>query len=179
MKDVCFVTGNQNKLKEANEILGFVIEHADIDLSEIQSIIVSEVVKHKAIEAYKQLGKPVLVEDVGVYIVSWNNYPGALIKWLLKSVGVEGIAHMMKNFKNKDAYAEANLCYFDGRKCHIFVGRVKGKIVEPRGKTNFDWDPIFEVDKTNKTYAEMTTREKNNISHRKMAFEKFREFLEN
>ena len=52
MKELFFATGNKNKVLEVEKILNFKIIQFDVDLLEIQSINVEEVVKHKIIEAY-------------------------------------------------------------------------------------------------------------------------------
>ena len=56
----------------------------------------------------------------------------------------------------------------------LFVGSVPGRIVEPRGDGGFGYDPIFEHDGT--TFAEMSTEEKNAVSHRGRALAKFGEW---
>ena len=56
----------------------------------------------------------------------------------------------------------------------LFEGRVRGRIVEPRGDGGFGYDPIFEHDGT--TLAEMSAAEKNAVSHRGRALAKFAEF---
>jgi inosine triphosphate pyrophosphatase len=48
----------------------------------------------------------------------------------------------------------------------VFVGRTEGKIVPARGPLDFGWDPIFEPDGYDKTYAELDKEIKNTISHR-------------
>lgn len=57
----------------------------------------------------------------------------------------------------------------------IFEGVVPGTIVEPRGEGGFGYDPVFEFD--GQTFAEMSTAEKNTISHRGRALAKFAEWL--
>jgi len=61
----------------------------------------------------------------------------------------------------------------------LFVGRTEGKIVDARGDKNFGWDPIFEPEGYNMTYAELDKDTKNSISHRFKATELFMEFLKN
>jgi XTP/dITP diphosphohydrolase len=56
----------------------------------------------------------------------------------------------------------------------LFEGVVRGRIVEPRGEGGFGYDPIFEHN--GRTMAEMTTEEKNAISHRGRALAKFAEW---
>ena len=86
-----FVTANKNKLRGFEEILGMKLEQIEIDLEEIQDIEVEKVVEHKALEAYEKVGKPVIVEDTGLYIEAWKGFPGALAKWVDKTIGFENI----------------------------------------------------------------------------------------
>lgn len=175
---IFFVTGNENKLKEARTILdNHEIEGILMDLSEIQAINVIDIVKNKAKNAFDKIQKPILVEDTGIYIKDWNDFPGALIKWMMKTVGCNGIYKMLSQFENKESYAETILCYYDGNEFQVFTGKINGKIVEPRGETNFGWDPIFEPQGFKKTFAEMSEQEKNHISMRKIALEKLNNFL--
>jgi inosine/xanthosine triphosphate pyrophosphatase family protein len=70
-----FATSNANKFAEAKKILGDDLEQIDIDVDEIQSIDVVDVVEHKAKAAYAVAGEPVIVEDTGLYFEAWNNLP--------------------------------------------------------------------------------------------------------
>ena len=88
MKILTFVTQSFDKLTEAERILGEKLDHSPLDLPEIQAVEVEEVVIHKANYAYQALGgKPVLIEDTGLYIAAWNRLPGALVKWFIQRVG--------------------------------------------------------------------------------------------
>jgi len=61
----------------------------------------------------------------------------------------------------------------------LFPGKHDGKIVPKRGPPEaFGWDPIFEPDGCNQTYAEMSQELKNQISHRRKALDKLKEYLE-
>jgi XTP/dITP diphosphohydrolase len=60
----------------------------------------------------------------------------------------------------------------------VVEGRCEGKILlTPRGGLGFGYDPLFEVEGTNKTLAEMTSAEKNAVSHRSSALTRLRPFL--
>ena len=62
----------------------------------------------------------------------------------------------------------------------IFEGKISGDIAEtPRGKNGFGYDPLFIPIGHSKTFAEMSTKEKNTISHRSLAINKFINFLSN
>ena len=60
---------------------------------------------------------------------------------------------------------------------HVFVGRTEGRIVPARGPPNFGWDPIFEPDGFDQTFAEMDKDVKNSISHRFRALNLLRSYL--
>lgn len=174
-----FVTSNQNKLAEARGIIGGDIDRIDLDIPEIQAIDVSEVVEDKARKAYEQVHQPVLVEDTGLYINAWNGFPGALIRWVLKSVGNDGICKLLQNYQDRSAYAKTSVCFYDGSQFRTFDGRIEGIITDsPRGNQGFGWDPIFQPRGYNSTFAEMSEEEKNGISMRKEAFLKLKAYFD-
>jgi len=184
MKNIFFVTSNRNKLREAEAILGIRLNHVNLDIREVQSMNVEDVVKGKAKKAYELIKKPVLVEDTGFYISNANNFPGALVKWVLKTLGTEGlcnIASLNKTEKSREATVKTCYCLFDGKRYRLFAGELKGTVPnKPRGTTNFGWDPCFEPKYNNpdkKTFAEMTAQEKNLLSMRKIALEKLRKYI--
>lgn len=172
-----FITGNEKKLKEARQILGNV-ESLEIDLPEIQSLDPKEVIEAKLREAQKYHRGPLFCEDVSLSLECLNGLPGTLIKWFLQSLGPEGIAAIAKQYNNSKATAKAFIGYYCNGKLHFFEGKVQGSIVAPRGGSTFGWDPIFQPDGHDKTFAEMTLEEKNKISHRRQAFQKLKEYLE-
>jgi XTP/dITP diphosphohydrolase len=84
--------------------------------------------------------------------------------------------HLIK--KDYSAKAQTVIGYFDGKKYKSFVGEIEGKISQsPRGKNNFGWDSIFIPKGYKKTFAQMQSKEKNQISMRKIALEKFKKFI--
>ena len=174
-----FVTGNRNKLREAQEILGIQMEQGKADhLHEIQTNDIRELIEHKVTEAWRELRCPVLVEDSGLIFTAWNGLPGALIKWFEKSVGCEGMLKMLKMFENRQAEAVCLAAVYDGKTMVIGEGRVSGTIAtESRGSAGFGWDVIFIPDGETRTYAEMSPQEKNARSHRRKAFESLKSQL--
>ncbi|OGJ22202.1 non-canonical purine NTP pyrophosphatase, RdgB/HAM1 family [Candidatus Pacearchaeota archaeon RBG_13_36_9] len=175
---IYFVTSNENKFNEVKSILKIDLERKDIDLDEIQDIGQEKIIKHKARQAFLALKKPVLIEDTGLFIEAWNGFPGALIRWMLKTVGNEGICKMMENEKVRNATAKTYFCLYKGKEYNVFVGEIKGKVPsKPKGKTGFGWDPIFIPQGYKKSFAEMTKEEKNAISMRAIALKKLMQFL--
>ena len=172
-----FATKNLNKLKEVNEILGKNLQQIDVELFEPQGLDVAEIVKEKARDAFHKTGKFVLVEDTGLEFKAWEGMPGALIKWFIQSVGNEGILKMLRGETNRQAIAKTAVGFYDGKECYIFIGEVQGTIPdEIRGKSGFGWDPIFIPDNHTKSFAEMTSEEKNSVSMRKLALLHLKEF---
>ena len=179
---VVFVTGNEHKRREVREILGVELEAADPGVPEIQGVDPAEVAAAKALAAREALGSPeayVLAEDSGVMVEAWGGFPGALTKWLLGSVGVEGLLKMLSGFEDRTARAVcvAAVAAPDGD-VHTFRGEVRGEISpEARGGGGFGYDPVFVPEWSRLTYAEMG-EEKNTDSHRARAFRALRGWLE-
>lgn len=176
MQPELFATKNANKLREVNEILGRNIEQIAVELYEPQGLDVAEVIREKAEDAFRKTGKFVLVEDTALEFRAWNGLPGALIKWFLETVGNEGLLRMLVGVENRRAVAKTAVGFFDGNKAHVFVGEIEGMIPETiRGSGGFGWDSIFIPDGFNKSFAEMTSEEKNAVSMRRRALERMKE----
>jgi XTP/dITP diphosphohydrolase len=178
-KKLLFITSNQNKLEEFKAITGLDVDSCQLDIPEIQSMDVEEVAKAKAISAFKITGSPVIVDDTGMSIDSLNGLPGAFITWFLERLGPEGILDLLIEKHNRKASVSTCIAYADEKGVHTFVGTVPGTISNnSRGENGFGYDTIFIPDGHDKTYAEMSNEEKNEISMRKIALLKFREFMQ-
>ena len=176
--DLVFVTSNQNKAQEVKHILGIEIETAGLDLPELQSLRVDEVAKTKVKTAYGIVKRPVIVEDTGIYIKSFAGFPGALAKWFVNGLGYEAACRSVDVSKDRGAYAETCVAFYDGKILKTFTGRIYGKIAhKPRGAGNFGWDKIFIPNGYKKTFAEMTMEQKAKISMRSVAVRKLGKFL--
>jgi inosine triphosphate pyrophosphatase len=81
MQTVTFITGNQKKADYLAKYLGFPIEHIRLDLDEIQSLSLREIVEHKVRQAYAKVGKPVIVDDVSLTFAELGKLPGPFIKF--------------------------------------------------------------------------------------------------
>ncbi|KAG8906139.1 hypothetical protein FRB99_007529 [Tulasnella sp. 403] len=186
-----FVTGNANKLKEVRSILGavmpstWVLESRDLDIPEIQGTT-EEVASAKCSRAAELVGGPCIVEDTALCFEALGGLPGPYIKHFMKQLGLEGkpitASSSVSEIDLADHKATA-VCTFayskgPGTTPLLFEGRAEGRIVPPRGPPNFGWNPIFEAVENGKTYAEMTSAEKDAISHRYRALEKLRAYLE-
>merc|ERR1712063_209998 len=179
-KPITFVTGNANKLREVAAIVGDSIpmtSHA-VDLPELQGEP-DDISKEKCRLAAEAIKGPVCVEDTALCYNSLKGLPGPYIKWFLEKLGHDGLNRILDGYEDKSAYA---LCVFSftagpGEEIFVFRGEVPGKIVPPRGPTNFGWDPVFQPDGYDQTYAEMDKDVKNSISRRGRAVEQLKQFL--
>ncbi|MFT4037655.1 MAG: non-canonical purine NTP pyrophosphatase [Thermomicrobiales bacterium] len=173
-----FVSGNAGKAREVAAILGFTLERLEADVPEIQTLDVAEVVREKAQAAYALAGRPVLVEDTGLYLAALNGLPGALVKWFVSTVGPAGICAMLPPGAPRAAIARTAVALHDGDDVLVLTGEVPGQItLAPRGEHGFGWDPIFLPDGAPGTFAEMAQAEKNRYSMRRLALEQLRERL--
>ena len=165
------VTGNRGKVAEARTATGLDLEAVDMDLQEIQSLDYHEVLRAKAAEAWRRIGRPLIVEEAGLDLSALNGFPGPLVKWMLEAVGAEGIARTAAALGEVRASARCFLLYMDGDREILAEGRTEGIAILPgRGKNGFGWDPVFLPLGSKRTFAELTGAEKDAVSHRGKAW---------
>lgn len=94
-------------------------------------------------------------------------------------MGHDGLNKMIEPFHDNTGYALCTMsfCAGVGQEVHVFRGITPGTIVAARGPTDFGWDPIFQPDGYDKTYAELDKDVKNSISHRGKAVALLTTFL--
>ena len=152
------------------------LEMKNIDLPEFQELDANLIIKQKLDEGIKKLNKPFIVEDTSLSIKSLNGFPGALVKWFIKSLSLEDINNILFKYEDKTVVATTVIGYFDGKEKHFFKGEVQGTLVPRRGE-GFGFDPIFQPKDSIKTFGEMTRAEKGKVSHRMKAVKKLKEFI--
>ncbi len=179
LESLLFATGNENKFREAREILGIDLRRVEIgDLHEMQTLDVEEAARLKAEQAFKITGQPVMVEDSGLVFAAWNGLPGALVRWFEAAVGNEGLLKMLGDEENRSAVAQCCIAVHDGRSVITAKGEVAGFVARKQtGKNGFGWDRIFIPAGLQRTYAELDAGEKNAISHRRLAYENLKKTL--
>jgi len=176
-----FVTGNVHKFNEARHVLSeYKISTAMLNLEvfEIQDDALENIARASVVDAVKKCHLPVFVEDAGLFIRALNGFPGPYSSYVYRTLGTKGILKLMENQKTRDAYFLSVVAFFNIQEQPeptCFQGRVEGRIVQKeKGKKGFGFDPIFEpLGGNSKTFAEMTTQEKNKYSHRAQALRKF------
>lgn len=166
------VTGNPGKLAEARRLAGFDFESVIVDLPEIQSLSYEEIVREKAAEAWRLLGRPLVVEEAGLGLSALGGFPGPLVKWMLEAAGAEGIARTGLALGDPRATATCLLLYKDADREILAEGETQGILVAPgRGTNGFGFDPVFVPDGAGGiTYGELDGSEKDATSHRGKAW---------
>lgn len=173
-EDLTLVTGNENKHREAQRLSGRSISRVAVDLPEIQSLDLMEILRQKGREAHRRIGRPVVVEETALELSAMNGFPGPLVKWMLAATGCAGIARVGLALGDVGTRARCALLTFDGETEIVAEGVTEGVVVDPpRGDRGFGWDPIFQPDGFEETYAEMDPETKDRIGHRGRAWRSF------
>ena len=177
MQLIYFVTGNNDKFREAQALIGDRLQRIEIDLPEEQTLDPQLVIAKKLEVARKHRDYPLIVEDTSLYLDGLNGFPGPLIKWMLQAVGNEGIYDLCVKVGNRQASAKTVIGYFDGATTHFFEGETRGQIVAPAGIDGFGWDEIFQPDGVSESFAEMGDEFKSEFSMRTTAFRELQAYL--
>lgn len=178
MRRFTLVTGNPGKSLEAERILGFRPDVHELDLPEIQSLDIHEVLRAKGDEAWRRLRSPLVVDETALDLAAFNGFPGPLVKWLLEAVGAAGIADAVHRLGETRATARCALLYRDGETSIVAEGRIEGRVAPaPRGDQGFGWDPVFVPAGRRETYAELAPAIKDEIGHRGRAWRRLRQAL--
>jgi len=184
-----FATNNQHKLHEISHLLDGSFELLclnDInfteDIPENQDTIEGNA-SEKSFYIWNKYGLNCFADDTGLEIEALNGEPGvysARYAGEEKSAekNIELVLQKLAKIKNRKARFKTVISLvIDGREVQ-FEGIVNGQILEEkRGKTGFGYDPIFQPDESDLSFAEMPLEAKNKISHRGRAVQKLVEYL--
>jgi non-canonical purine NTP pyrophosphatase (RdgB/HAM1 family) len=177
MADFTLITSNVHKIAEFKRLipdtLSFDIQSPDIH--EIQSLDLKEIVKYKAIEAYKVVSKPVVVEDVSAGLDDLGGLPGPFVKYFENRLGPDALYKL--GGKGAAATITCTIAYYDGNDLFICTGIIEGKIKELSPNPGFGFDRVFAPNETAKTFADIDPKEKDKISHRRLAVDQLVKYL--
>ena len=180
MQKITFITGNVAKAEQLGRHLEHPVAHKKLNLPEVQSLNLHEIIEHKTKEAFEQVGGTVLVEDTSLTFNALGKLPGPLIKWFLTELDNEGLCKILNSYEDRSALAEVCFGLYDGSKLKIFEGQIEGIIAEvPRGERGFGWDPVFIPKGYKKTWGEMDAEEQKETSMRRIALLKLEAYLKN
>lgn len=183
-------TTNQDKIKEIKEIIKGNIEILTLDDLNIENFEVIEDGKtlkenafKKAITLYKMTHIPTISDDTGLFVNALGNKPGVYSHRYANSNPTykqnrDKLLDELKNVENRKAYFMTVICFIDNNgKDHYFSGKINGEIShKEHGNKEFGYDQIFKVN--GKTFGQMKDEEKNSYSHRALALNEFKKFLE-
>ncbi len=171
-----FVTENIHKYNEVAEIfhkekINFQLKHCNLKTVEIQANSNRDIALHKLNSVKDKINGSFFIEDAGFYVDEpLNGFPGVYSSYVFKTIGNEGILKLIDDFENTKAHFSALIAlYLQPRdKIFLFEGVVKGIVSNKiRGAHGFGFDPVFiPAEMPGKTFGELTTEEKNKISHR-------------
>jgi non-canonical purine NTP pyrophosphatase (RdgB/HAM1 family) len=171
LRDFVLVSGNRGKIAEARLAAGADLRAAELDLPELQSLDMLEILRGKAAAAWAALQRPVMVEEAGLELAALNGFPGPLVKWMLLATGPEGLAGVVETLGDPRAVARCQLLYKDGDEEIVAEGETEGILLRPgRGTHGFGWDPVFLPAGEARTYGELDGLEKLAVSHRGKAW---------
>lgn len=175
MRAVTFASTNQNKYREVQSILssyGITVDFAQVNLVEVQSDSLEEIAREKAKSVFMQVGRPVIVEDDGLFIDTLRGFPGQYSSFVYKTIGNEGILKLLAGSTARAASFRSLIAFYDGKSLAISEGKVDGRISEEITEGGWGYDPIFVPGGTGLTFAQLKGK-KNEHSHRRKALEKF------
>lgn len=192
MKDLIIASSNKGKIQEIKEILkkyklNIMSQKeagVDIEVDEDGSTFMENAYK-KAYEIYKlKKDSIVMADDSGLMVDALDGAPGIYSARFAGEHGNseknnEKLLELLKGVpfeKRKAKFVCAIVLIIDNKTVIRAQGEVYGYITEEaRGKDGFGYDPLFHVPEYNKTFAEITSDEKNTISHRARALKKLSE----
>jgi len=174
---ITFITGNQHKVKEAQGIFhqfDIQVEHIDLGYPEIQGELI-DVARFGAKDAAMRLGRPVIVEDAGLFIKALKWFPGTYSSYVQDTLGNQGILKLMNSVEDRYAEFRSVIGYATPKtEPETFLGVVGGHIAhQEKGKHGFAYDPLFIPEGYSRTFGELTRDEKNEFSHRRRSLESF------
>ena len=163
-----FVTGNEKKLEEVRRILGGdgdTVVSLKMDLPELQGEP-EDVARAKCEAAYAHVKGPVIIEDTSLCFHALRDLGGPYVGDFYKKLsyygphGLYGLHGLYKLLNAFNVTAATAKCIFAVKlsattPVQLFAGETLGSIVSPRGTDGFDWDPIFQPDGTQLTFAEL------------------------
>ena len=175
MQAITFASTNRNKFREVLSILAahnISVDFAETNLVEIQSDSHEEIVMEKAKKAFLQVGRPVIVEDDGLFVNAMKGFPGQYSSYAFKTIGNTGIMKLLAESADRSASFRSLIAFYDGKCLSISEGCVDGKISDKITEGGWGYDPIFVPAGTSLTFAQLKEK-KSEYSHRKKALDDF------
>lgn len=181
-------THNQHKKEEFSKMIPSEYELLSFDDFNIHDEIeetgktFAENAKIKSDFGFLKTKIPCFADDSGLVIESLNGEPGIYSSRYAgtgnSSDNINKVLEKLNGIKNRSAYFISVISFTTEKGNFIFEGKIHGEILtQIQGEDGFGYDPIFKPNNYSISFAEMTPNQKNEISHRAVAFNKFNDFL--
>ena len=190
MKDIVFATNNKNKLKEMREIMDGLYHVMSLEEIGCHEEIIEDAdtiqgnAKIKADFITNRYHIDCFADDTGLEVEALNGAPGVYsARYAGEHCSYQDNVNKMLNaldgVENRKAVFRTVIALNLEGETYYFEGRCEGQITkEQRGSEGFGYDPIFQPDGFDETFAELGMDVKNSISHRGRATQKLIEFFE-
>jgi len=192
--EILFASHNAGKIKEIKQMLeplGITVKSAaETNLPDVEetgsTFAENSLLKSQTIA--KATGIPCIADDSGLCVDALDGAPGVYSARYAPNrdfdKGMDKLLEAMAKSSNKSRKAHfscvVSLAFPDG-KYELFEGRIDGTIADRKmlGDEGFGYDPLFIPDGYDISFAQMPKSEKNKISHRGRAMQKFKKYLVN
>ena len=188
MQKLIFATHNSNKLIEIKsavnsfEVVGLKEMGIHDDIAEIGTTL-EENALIKSQYIYQKTGLSCFADDTGLEVEALGARPGVYSaryagEHATAEANIQKLLSEMEGQKNRSARFRTVISLILNGKEYSFEGQVEGEILHQKtGDDGFGYDPIFKPKGYDKSFAEMTMKQKNEISHRGVAVKKLIHFL--
>lgn len=190
MREIVIASGNRGKVREIEMLLkDLAVRTLSLEdfpnapaVLENKATLEGNAVK-KAREIAEFTGLPAIADDSGLEVDALDGRPGVLsARYAGPDANSEAnrtlLLSELDGINDRSARFRTVAAFVDDDEVHVFDGTCEGLIaVAERGEAGFGYDSIFIPESDTRTFAEMTAEEKNKVSHRSEAFQKFAAFL--
>jgi XTP/dITP diphosphohydrolase len=186
---LCFATNNKHKLEEVAKAVGSSFEIISLkelsveeELPETQDTFEGNALQ-KALYVFNKTSVPCFADDSGLEVEALDGAPGV---YSARYAGpqrndrdnIRKLLESLKDKSNRKASFRTVIALVGLGEHQFFQGTVKGEITEKeRGNAGFGYDPVFQPDGFELTFAQMSMEEKNKLSHRGQAVSKLVRYL--
>lgn len=186
-----FATQNKNKFQEISKLIPEAFSLSNLlDLNYQEELPENQLTlegnaSEKAKFVYDKFGLNCFADDTGLEVDSLGGRPGVFSaryggESKNPDLNIAKLLRELDGIEQRTAQFRTVIALWLNNKEYFFEGIIKGEILqEKRGTDGFGYDPVFKPDGSIKSFAEMPLKEKNKISHRALAFNELKHFLEN
>jgi len=184
-----FASNNKNKIIEVQNLLPDTIQILSLeDIGCIEDIPeTAETIEGNAIlkanYVTERYGYDCFADDSGLEVDALNGAPGVISARYAgehknNDDNIDKLLLELSNKTTRKAHFKTVIALNINKQQHLFTGIAKGEIIQERKGTNgFGYDPVFQPESYNRTFAEFSLEEKSAISHRAKAVNELIMFL--